>query len=429
MPRGKNYVNGNRGVHLQSSRGGSSNMNMCEYGEGCQRSDCIYRHPQDEQNSNNNDGGGRSGGGSGSCSSGGRSGGSGGGGNTSNRRPSNNNNKYHGGGSGSGGSSDLCIPFLAGKCTFIKGCRKRHPSKEDLPRLLAKYKQIRCRFGNDCYTDGCLFSHPKEISSHKKSLEPAFIEPHDFPPLGVVGVAEANGIGNDGGKQQVNNSNSAWNNKNSNSNITVTTTTTTNGLPPNSPAAAPVVGTEAFSPSEKGQVENNNENPGSSSPSASRSSPTQDHQTQQQQSIAPTAWGHVSNGGPPLQQQQQGGGGPMMMNPQQQQLRPPQGPPTPQQAYYGGPPPPTMVAAGPPPPGGVGPGGGGGYPTMIDPNTGYQIQIDPASYYHQMQQQQYQQYPYAAAQFPMGYNNTIPSPQHFFNAEAKEFVPGITFFA
>jgi len=67
----------------------------------------------------------------------------------------------------------------------------------------------------------------------------------------------------------------------------------------------------------------------------------------------------------------------MMMNPQQQQLRPPQGPPTPQQAYYGGPPPPTMVAAGPPPPGGVGPGGGGGYPTMIDPNTGYQIQIDP----------------------------------------------------
>ena len=428
MPRGKNYVNGNRGVHLQSSRGGSSNMNMCEYGEACQRSDCIYRHPQDEQNDNNNDDGGRSGGGSGS--SGGRSGGSGGGGgNNSNRRPSNNNNKYHGGGSGSGGSSDLCIPFLAGKCTFTKGCRKRHPSKEDLPRLLARYKQIRCRFGDDCYTDGCLFSHPKEISSHKKSLEPAFIEPHDFPPLGVV---EANGIGNDGGKQQVNNANSAWNNKNSNSNITATTTTTTNGLPPDSPAAAPVVGTEAFSSSEKGQGENNNENPDSSSPSASRSSPTQDHQTQQQQqSIAPTAWGYVSNGGPPLQQQQQGGGGPMMMNPQQQQLRLPQGPPTPQQAYYGGPPPPAMVAAGPPPPGGVGPGGGGGggYPTMIDPNTGYQIQIDPVSYYHQMQQQQYQQYPYAAAQFPMGYNNTIQSPQHFFNAEAKEFVPGITFFA
>merc|ERR1740124_1197740 len=113
-----------------------------------------------------------------------------------------------------------------------------------------------------------------------------------------------------------------------------------------------------------------------------------------------------------------------MMNPQQQQLRLPQGPPTPQQAYYGGPPPPAMVAAGPSPPGGGGPGGGGGgYPTMINPNTGYQIQIDPVSYYHQMQQQQYQQYPYAAAQFPMGYNNTIQSPQHFFNAEAKEFVP------
>jgi len=403
MPRGKNYVNGNRGVHLQSNRGGPSNMNMCEYGEGCQRSDCIYRHPQDEQDNNNDGGGGRPGGS--------------GGGNNSNRRPSN-NNKYHG-----GGSSDLCIPFLAGKCTFIKGCRKRHPNKDDLPRLLARYKQITCRFADECYTDGCLFSHPKEISSQKNSMEPAFIEPHDFPPLGVVGVTETSGVGNDGGKQQVNNSNSAWNNKSSNSNITVATTTTNS--PPNSAAAA-VVGTETSSSSEKDQVENNNENP-DSSPSTSRPSPTQDHQTQQQQQpVAPTAWGYVNNVGSPLQQQ--GGGGPMMMNPQQQQqLRPPHGPPTPHQAYYGGPPPPNMVAAGPPPPGG-GPVGGG-YPTMIDPNTGYHIQIDPASYYHQMQQQQYQQYPHAAAQYPMGYNNIIPSPQHFFNAEAKEFIPGITFFA
>ena len=313
------------------------------------------------------------------------------------------NNNYNGGGRGGGGQggqrrppsskghgSDVCIPFLAGKCTFEKGCRKRHPTKEELPRLLARYKQIRCRFADECYTDGCLFLHPKEAKG--KLDGPAFIESNDFPPLknnsGDATAASGND-GSDGVKCIPVNSNSAWNNKNSNATT-------------NTSAPAVVVPDSSSSNRSEAASEISSNDPASSS---GRPSPTQD---QQQQQPPNAAWGYPNgNGGPP--QQQQGGGPPpqMMMN------HPQQGPP-PNQGYYGGP------HGGPP--------GPNGYP-MIDPNTGYPMQIDPAYYHHQMQQQQQYHQQYAQQQqapYPMmtGYNMPGP-PMVSFNAEAKEFVPEI----
>ncbi len=128
MPRGKNYVNNNKGVSLQANAKALGSMRICEYGAGCTRPDCIYRHE------------------------------------------------------GIVKRDEVCLPFLAGKCTFKdSGCRKRHPKKDEKDRLLAKYKRTRCRFGDECYTDGCLYAHPREVGA----IEPSYIEPHHiaFPPL------------------------------------------------------------------------------------------------------------------------------------------------------------------------------------------------------------------------------------------------------
>jgi hypothetical protein len=129
MPRGKNYVNNNNGVALQGSVKSKSAMRLCEYGTGCNRPDCIYRHDNAEDK-----------------------------------------------------TEEVCLPYMAGKCSFAKdGCRKRHPKKEELERLLHKYKRTRCRFGDECYTESCLYLHPREM----EPSEPYYVEPHDvaFPPL------------------------------------------------------------------------------------------------------------------------------------------------------------------------------------------------------------------------------------------------------
>ena len=111
-------------------------MRMCEYGSGCTRPDCIYRHDESKK------------------------------------------------------ADEICLPFLAGKCTFTdEGCRKCHPSKEAKERLIAKYKRTRCRFGDDCYTESCLYLHPNEV----QQVEPMYIEPHHvaFPPLNGKEVKSA----------------------------------------------------------------------------------------------------------------------------------------------------------------------------------------------------------------------------------------------
>lgn len=130
MPRGKNYVNNNRGVTMQaSSKKKAPVMEQCFYGAGCTRANCFYRHDN----------------------------------------PAGGLEK----------SEEPCMPFLAGMCTFsATGCKKRHPPKEEKERLLAKYKSMKCRYGKHCKTAGCLYLHDENNDNQTNLTGPGA-----FPPL------------------------------------------------------------------------------------------------------------------------------------------------------------------------------------------------------------------------------------------------------
>ncbi|KAG7337752.1 RNA-binding, Nab2-type zinc finger domain containing protein [Nitzschia inconspicua] len=333
MARGKNYVNNDRGVHLAAAQKGPSGvgkgkknnqiMQLCEYGPGCTRPDCIYRHEEPTTNAAS------------------------GGNDSKNNRDA------------------VCVLFLAGKCSFKdKGCRKRHPSKEEVARLIVRYKKIRCRFGDECYTDSCLFLHPRDT----KDQDPvAFIEPHHFPPLHN---GSHSGYGGGGGVKPI--PNSAWNSAPigvQGKNVAAPIAFPTNGvgLPPHPPSTQ-----EATTPGNQDSI-----------PRPPPPSPNLHHQQEQQQMPPHGAWVYPPNHGemPPAN---------MMI------------PPPPQQYYGGG-------LMHPPQP-------------LIDPNTGYPI--DPAFY--EKQQQQYQAAMMYAAHPGMPYYGIpmgIPLETTHFNVEAKEFVP------
>lgn len=140
MPRGKNYVNNNKGMTMQAPKKKGPSMEQCFYGAGCIRKDCIYRHDGPAK------------------------------------------------GDGSGDkSNEPCMPFLAGLCTFsAKGCRKRHPNKEEAERLIAKYKTTKCRYGDHCKTTGCLYIHSKDGTSLGGSAFPPLAGNNETPPKPVV---------------------------------------------------------------------------------------------------------------------------------------------------------------------------------------------------------------------------------------------------
>ena len=129
MPRGTNYVNNNKGVSLQASRkkkhATSVKMVACQYGRGCTRSDCIYSHPPKTQADIDN---------------------------------------HYQVDPSFVQSKEPCMAYLADMCSFsAKGCRKRHPPKDEKERLIAKYQQMNCRYGDMCQTRGCLYLHPSDI--------------------------------------------------------------------------------------------------------------------------------------------------------------------------------------------------------------------------------------------------------------------------
>mmetsp|Transcript_2946 Transcript_2946/g.8579 ORF Transcript_2946/g.8579 Transcript_2946/m.8579 type:complete len:296 (-) Transcript_2946:123-1010(-) len=155
MPRGKNYVNQGKGVSLQAppTKKGSQ-MIVCQYGTGCNRPDCIYRHPYGKDGDKG--------------------------------RSSTNNTQ----------SREPCMAYLAGLCTFSAlGCRKCHPPPLECERLVAKYSQVKCRFGDSCMTKGCLYMHPcdegyEDFGRKTNAREPTYLVSQDmaagaFPPLGA----------------------------------------------------------------------------------------------------------------------------------------------------------------------------------------------------------------------------------------------------
>jgi hypothetical protein len=148
MPRGKNYVNNNKGLTMQRHKK-ETHMEKCFYGAGCTRPDCKYLHPSpitaSEQSTKK--------------------------------------------------SNEPCMPYLAGLCTFTaQGCHKRHPPQDEVEKLIAKYRRLLCRFGESCKTSGCLYVHPGEEGAdellklkQQALVVPAGLNSPGFPPLKVAG--------------------------------------------------------------------------------------------------------------------------------------------------------------------------------------------------------------------------------------------------
>ncbi|KAF4697618.1 hypothetical protein FOZ60_004517 [Perkinsus olseni] len=107
-------------MYLQSKKKGKNpTMAVCRYGSACNRKDCIYRHPQPRANMN--------------------------------AAPLDD----------ADGSVEnkVCMPFVAGFCTFGDKCYNCHPEPQQVKRLRAKYSRTKCRFGKNCKTSGCLYNH------------------------------------------------------------------------------------------------------------------------------------------------------------------------------------------------------------------------------------------------------------------------------
>ena len=85
-------------------------MPLCDYGSGCTRRGCVYRHPDKKQE------------------------------------------VY----------AEVCKPFLAGICQYGRNCYNIHPGADEAESLRIKYASTTCRWGDDCRSEGCLYSHPSD---------------------------------------------------------------------------------------------------------------------------------------------------------------------------------------------------------------------------------------------------------------------------
>ncbi|KAL3773516.1 hypothetical protein ACHAWO_000512 [Cyclotella atomus] len=70
--------------------------------------------------------------------------------------------------------SKICLPFLAGLCSYGNKCMNRHPGEEESAAVIAKYKQKVCSYGDSCQTEGCLYFHPYEAEIAAEEQAQAF---------------------------------------------------------------------------------------------------------------------------------------------------------------------------------------------------------------------------------------------------------------
>lgn len=126
----------------------------------------------------------------------------------------------------------ICLPFLAGKCVFTdERCMQCHPTEEEKDHLIATYKSVQCRFGDNCYTENCLYLHPYEMKQQLATID-------DFPPLNGVSTPPPSTNKKDS---------AAWKNNLATSKITATVT------PFPSPAASDA-GSEQSIPTKESSV-------------------------------------------------------------------------------------------------------------------------------------------------------------------------------
>ena len=85
-------------------------MPMCQYGTSCTRKGCVYRHPP-----------------------------------PSKARVSK--------------STEICVHFISGNCTFGDKCANRHPGRIEAAKFRETCAAINCRFGAGCANAACLYAH------------------------------------------------------------------------------------------------------------------------------------------------------------------------------------------------------------------------------------------------------------------------------
>ena len=118
-------------------------MEACFFGAGCTRPGCIYRHDRAALASNPQ-------------------------------------------------SEEPCMAYLAGYCAFnARSCRKRHPPPGEADQLREKYSQIRCRYGSQCQTEGCLYRHEARTEPVLLSwtAQPVGSDSPPPPPAAVPGTS------------------------------------------------------------------------------------------------------------------------------------------------------------------------------------------------------------------------------------------------
>lgn len=62
---------------------------------------------------------------------------------------------------------DICFNYLAGTCSFDSKCYNRHPSDSECDSIISKLGSKPCRFGRNCYTEGCLYNHGEDLAEEK----------------------------------------------------------------------------------------------------------------------------------------------------------------------------------------------------------------------------------------------------------------------
>ena len=133
-------------------------MPLCHYGAGCNRKDCVYRHPTASKVEED---------------------------------------------------AGICKPYLAGMCQFGRNCFNIHPHAEEADRLRQKFAAIMCQWGDNCRSEGCLYMHPAdcrdeieqsyyetEFASECTVIEQqeAWMQPHGVENLPIYPAESAEGL-------------------------------------------------------------------------------------------------------------------------------------------------------------------------------------------------------------------------------------------
>ena len=99
-------------------------------------------------------------------------------------------------------SEEVCKPYLAGLCSYGKRCYNRHPPDAEVEELRRKFARTQCKWGDECRSEGCLFTHPSDGAEYAmSSLRYALPCGEPIPPEYHAGYYPETAYGADGSLQ------------------------------------------------------------------------------------------------------------------------------------------------------------------------------------------------------------------------------------